>query len=206
VFNYGLTLLLTLPALVILAVTDAGEALQYDRGEVAGGQWFRLLTCHWTHWNADHAFWDILMFGVLGAWCERQSRSGLLAATFGSALAISAAVWHFAELPTYRGLSGLDSALFAFAAAAILQESWRQGQSLQLGVGALFVGGFVAKVSFEMLTGSTLFVDANEAQFHPLPFVHAVGGILGAGFGLHCTAQKRAGETVSNRASFSQIP
>jgi rhomboid family GlyGly-CTERM serine protease len=191
VANYGATLLLTLPALVILVMPNAESALQYSRDEVTGGQWHRLLSCHWTHWNGDHAFWDILMFGLLGAWCERQSRAGFLAATFASAAAISASLWCCAELSTYRGLSGLDSALFAFAAAAIFQEAWRTNQWLYLGGGALLAGAFIAKVSFEMLTGATLFVNSQEGEFLPIPFVHAVGAVIGAGIGWQCAPGRK---------------
>jgi rhomboid family GlyGly-CTERM serine protease len=200
VASYRVTLLLTLPALLILAIPGAEEALQYDRVALTDGQCFRLLTCHWTHWNVDHAFWDILTFSVLSAWCERHSRWGLLAATFASAGAISTALWCKAELPTYRGLSGLDSALFAYVAAALLQHSWSKRQWFFIGLGALLVSSFAAKVSFELLTGATLFVDATAAHFLPVPFVHAIGAIVGASLQICGTALRPLGDKSAQRS------
>ena len=47
-------------------------AMSYRREEIARGQIWRLVTCHLTHWNADHRLWDVVMFVVLSCVVERR--------------------------------------------------------------------------------------------------------------------------------------
>src|SRR5262249_26428433 len=97
-----------------------------------------------------------------------------------SAVAISAALWIGAPgISQYRGLSGIDSALFVLAALMLLNQL-RQTER-RLGASLVVAGliGFVAKVGFEFATGITLFVDSSAAAFQPLPSVHLVGGLVG---------------------------
>ncbi len=46
------------------------------------------------------------------------------------------------------------------------------------------IAGFEAKLGYELVTGTTLFVDSSAAGFTPLPLVHAVGGLVGCVFAL----------------------
>jgi rhomboid family GlyGly-CTERM serine protease len=155
-----------LPALPAFAL---GDRLELDRAAVARGEVWRLLTCHWTHWTPDHLLWDSLAFLVLAFLCEaRVGRGRLLAAVAGSALAVSAAVWFLPEIETYRGLSGIDSALFVLLAVSLMRERPLAGLAL---------AAFLGKSAWEVATGSTLFVDA--ASFVPVPLAHLVGGAWG---------------------------
>ncbi|MDZ7618556.1 MAG: rhombosortase, partial [Patescibacteria group bacterium] len=87
----------------------AGEWLQFDRTAIAAGQLWRLATCHLTHWSVDHLFWDVATFACLAAICQSESRRATWICLAASAMAIPAAVWLFMpDMPTYRGLSGLD--------------------------------------------------------------------------------------------------
>ena len=183
--RYRATMLLVLAALVALMVPGTAEALQYDRHELLAGQWFRLFTCHWTHWNAEHAFWDILMFGFLAAVCERRSRAAMLWATFASACTISATLWWLApQLETYRGLSGLDSSLFMLVVVLLVGDAWRDRHWKFLAGGLGFVAAFALKLAYELVTGTTLFVDSVSAGFIPVPLAHAVGALMGGAVGL----------------------
>jgi len=40
--------------------------------------------------------------------------------------------------------------------------------------------GLVAKIGFEMLTRSAIFVDASSAGFQPVPLAHVIGALVGA--------------------------
>jgi rhomboid family GlyGly-CTERM serine protease len=153
--------------------------MAFDRAEIAGGQYWRLLAGHLTHCNREHLLWDVLMFGVLGAMIERRSRGWFLATFLGAAAAISLALWFgHAELEHYRGLSGIDSALFTCAMLMMLDEARQARRSTAWAIVALGTG-FAAKIGWEAATGSTLFVDSGRAGFVPLPLVHVVGGIAG---------------------------
>jgi rhomboid family GlyGly-CTERM serine protease len=156
-----------LPAFVL------GGWLELDRAAVARGEVWRLLTGHWTHWTLDHLLWDSLAFLVLAALCEIWiSRRVLLATVAGSALAVSAGVWlALPEIDRYRGLSGIDSALFVLAAARVLRET-------RSPLGGLALAAFLAKAAWEVSTGSTLFTEAADS-FIPVPLAHLIGGACG---------------------------
>jgi hypothetical protein len=62
--------------------------------------------------------------GVRGAWLESASRWNLVALLVVSAAVISAAVWFLApDLSSYRGLSGVDSALAAAVAVGLYKTA-----------------------------------------------------------------------------------
>ncbi len=173
-----LTAGLSLVALVIWALPGAGAAFQFERGAIGGGALWRLVTGHWTHWSGDHLAWDLVVFAVFGALLERRSRRGFAGIVAGSALAIAAAVWLGApQLQFYRGLSGIDSALFAAFFAQLLRDAWRERSWLAAAVPLLALLGFVGKSVYELATGATLFVDATAA-FVAVPLAHLVGAAV----------------------------
>jgi hypothetical protein len=105
----------------IFGAVDMSAALQLDAARPL--EVWRLITGHWTHWSIDHLFWAVLMFAVLGAELEVRSRRRFALFVICSALVISGhALWSQSALFVYRGLSGIDSALFvAFAIAQLRQ-------------------------------------------------------------------------------------
>jgi rhomboid family GlyGly-CTERM serine protease len=166
-----LLFLLALPAFL----PGAARWLELDRSAVARGEVWRLVTGHWTHWTLDHLLWDVLTFLLLAILCETWiSRRALLATVAGSALLISAGVWvALPGLSCYRGLSGIDSALFVLLAVALL----RRESGARAGLAGVAVLLFLAKAAWEVSTGSTLFADS--AGFVPVPLAHLLGGAWG---------------------------
>jgi rhomboid family GlyGly-CTERM serine protease len=156
------SLLLFLPALAPAAW------LELDREAVARGEVWRLLTGHWAHWTTDHFLWDSLAFLVLAALCEtRISRGRLVATVLGATVAVSAGVWlALPEIVRYRGLSGIDSALFVLLAV-----------SLRTPLGALALAAFLGKSAWEVWTGTPLFTAAGS--FVPVPLAHLIGAAWG---------------------------
>jgi hypothetical protein len=254
------------PALIAIAVflsPTLSTVLQFDRAALASGQVWRILTCHWTHWSADHLLWDAVAFAVL-AWacvsrrvppetrtpndppspryagkslaergdaCPRDAKKSFTAnrrrgvpprsrrrreddrsqveASAGtereasglrpdrgdtprlghvawtvllSALLIPAAVWLACpELETYRGLSGVDSALLTLLAVGLLRDGLRPGgRRAVAAASAAVLLGFGAKLLYELASGAALFVDAGAAGFVPVPVAHAAGAAVGA--------------------------
>jgi len=154
--------------------------LQYDRLHIADGEWFRLLTGHIAHWNFDHLLWDVVMFAALGAFLERHNRRLLMATVAVSGIAISISLWYLEPgVLEYRGLSGLDSALFSAALTLTFVESLRARHPAALAATALLGSALLGKIAYETATGATLFVDSAAASFEPLPLVHAVGAVSG---------------------------
>jgi rhomboid family GlyGly-CTERM serine protease len=174
-----LTTALTALAVALWAIPGGAATLQYDRTALASGELWRAVTGHWTHWSPDHLTWDLIVFAVFGALLENRSRRAFAAVVAGSALAIPAALWLFTpELTQYRGLSGIDSALFAAFFARLLRDAWRERSLLQAVVPALALLGFVGKSAFELTTGATLFVSPTSI-FTSVPVAHLVGAAVG---------------------------
>lgn len=168
-------------ALVASVFPTLSMLLEYDRAAILSGQAHRLLTGHLVHWSFDHLLWDVVMFAALGAFLERHSRRLLTAVLAASVAGISASLWFLApEVLIYRGLSGLDSALFAAVLVVLLADALASRHRTITVIVGLLAAAFVAKLGYETTTGLTLFVDSAKAGFTPLPFVHAAGAGVGA--------------------------
>lgn len=160
---------------------------QFDRTAIAHGQVWRFFTAHLTHFGDDHLRWDLFAFAVLGAVAERISRSDFFVTLGVAATAITAGVWIAQpQFAIYRGLSGIDSALFGFIIAHLLASGCRDRHAFSLAVGGLALAGFAAKCAFELATGGTVFVETAGA-FAPVPLAHLLG--LAAGVATAGTAQ-----------------
>jgi rhomboid family GlyGly-CTERM serine protease len=150
--------------------------LEYNRAAIAGGQWWRVFTCHFVHWSADNLLWDALAFVVLLAICIHQDVRRTIATIALSSVAIPISLLLLLpQMQTYRGLSGIDSALFGLAWMMFVQHSRRYRMPLVLlGI------AFLAKLLIETTTGRSIFVDSTAAQFVPVPLAHLVGFVVGA--------------------------
>jgi membrane associated rhomboid family serine protease len=154
-------------SLTLLAVAAAllpGSMLELQRG---GAAW-RIVTCHFTHFTYEQLAWDALVFLSLGIACARRNRIAFRATLLASVLVVPFAVLMFSNVTTYRGLSGLDSALFALLLMMESRRSW---------IVALCAIGFAMKLIFEMTTGTTLFVGSDA--FVAVPVAHLAGAVVG---------------------------
>jgi rhomboid family GlyGly-CTERM serine protease len=157
--------------------------LQYDHAAIANGQIWRLGTCHLTHWTATHALWSILTFAGLCVVCEERSRRRSGGVVAGSALLISVSIFILRpDVPTYRGLSGIDSALFCLLAMMILRrsegETTRFRRAVQRSIAIIALAGFAGKLSYEMIVGQALFAQS-AGELVPLPLAHLIGSAIG---------------------------
>ena len=181
-------------AVVILACVAAASptltaAWELDREAVAAGEVWRIFSGHLTHWNVDHLFWDAATFMALSLTCIARSPRQTAVCVIGSAVAISAVVLvGHPDVAVYRGLSGVDSALFALLAGSVALEAKRDRNPLLQWIAATMLLGFLAKTTYEIVTGATLFVDSDAAGFIPLASSHAAG----AAVGLLVTATRRS--------------
>ena len=186
-----LTIVLALISLAVSRSPAAMTWLEFDRVAVTTGQWWRLLSGHLTHWNGEHVLWDAGVFLALGVLCERIDRRRFAACFLGSALVIPAVVWFASpEILVYRGLSGIDSAMFILVAVTVLRTQWASRDWLWVLLAAGLLIAFVVKTGFEQATGGTLFVNSAAAGFIVIPAAHTAGAAVGAIVGL-------AGRTVS---------
>jgi len=152
----------------------AAKILQYDSHGVIAGEWYRLLTCHLPHWTTSHLGWSLVTFAALCSLCEIRAQLRTLCCTAISALLIPLSLLVFQpSLATYRGLSGIDSALFVLLAIQLCREVPGLGR-----VVALALIAFAGKIVFETLTGGTLFADPG-GRFLPVPLAHLTGALVG---------------------------
>ena len=169
--------------------------LEYTRALIASEPW-RVLTSHFTHWNSTHLIWDWLAFVALGASLEHHGRARLVALLATSAFAIPAALFSIEpELNHYRGLSGLDSALFGMAWVIALQHTRSTDRQNRLLTRLLVLLGlgFTLKIGWELLLGDAFFMP-NDVGFEPVPLAHAIGAALGVGFGSRIQLKNRYAE------------
>jgi rhomboid family GlyGly-CTERM serine protease len=164
------------PALLALAIVATfvnGSALELQRGSFS---LIRLLTCHFTHWSYEQLAWDAFAFLLLGIACERRNRAAFHATLLASAIVIPVAVLLFApNVTAYRGLSGIDSALFAL----LLTLERKRGPMVTLCAVA-----FAAKIAFELTTGSAVFVSDMGAEVVAVPIAHLAGALVAVAIAL----------------------
>ncbi len=98
---------------LVAAWPRAAGLLEYNRDALLAGEWWRALTGHWSHASLDHLGWDLSVFLILGCCLALRSPRTFWTTLVGSTLAISAALLTLGpQWQAYRGLSGIDTALF----------------------------------------------------------------------------------------------
>jgi rhomboid family GlyGly-CTERM serine protease len=172
-------LLLSAIAVFLYLVPDLQEVLQYDRGAIRGGEIWRLVTGHWTHTSFDHLVLDVVTFLALAMICDRLDRLAFHRTIAAGLVLIPGALWIFQpSLATYRGLSGLDSALFVLATLLLYRDAKSDPETWAHWPAGLALLLFSTKVAFEMVTGHALFVQSTEAMT-VVPLAHLAGALSG---------------------------
>lgn len=156
-------------------------ALEFRRAAVnEGGEWWRLLTAHLAHFGADHLRWDVAALLILGAMTERADRGRYALTLAAAALAIGAGVWAWQpQFASYRGLSGLDSALFGLVCGRLIADGRRARHGFSAALGALALVGFALKCGAELASGATVFADSTAGGYAPVPLAHLIGLVVG---------------------------
>lgn len=175
-----LTLALALSSLLISS-TFLSQTLQYDRVALTGGQFWLAITGHLSHWSPDHLLWDLLVFVVLGTMVELRSRRGFTLCLSISAALISTTLWFWQQdMDFYRGLSGIDSALFGFTALWMARE--RICSKDHKGAAIILLAGiaFLLKIVYEIYTLQAVFA-SSAGIFTPVPMAHLTGCLVGIG-------------------------
>ena len=170
-------------AVLVQCSTGLAEALQWQRNAGSGVRW---LTSHLCHWSWNHLVWDVFAFGLLSLLSLRVAPSRYVFSLLAAAMLIPLEIRiNQPMLDSYRGLSGIDCALFGLVAAALWQQPSKNGRG---GAARMLAGlggcGFLAKTLYELTTGGTLFVEAGPEPFVPVISAHLVGFFTGLGVGL----------------------
>jgi len=155
-----------------------GTLLELDRELIARGELWRLFTGHWTHCSLNHLCWDVSCFMLLALLCAKKSMKGfIMILGIASPIISVAVIWQCQEISSYRGLSGIDTALFVFFVLFCLKHAFIAGERLPTALFILLLGGLAGKILCELYGGVTLF--CRPGDFIPVPVAHMTGIIVG---------------------------
>jgi rhomboid family GlyGly-CTERM serine protease len=153
---YGWALLgaCALLALIELAGEPLRAALSYQRAAIASGEWWRVLTAHFVHLDANHAMLNGLGLVLMWALFARDySPLRWLAIYLVSSLCISLGLYVFdPRIEWYVGASGALHGVMTAGTLAHLRRRDLDGWIL-----AAFI---VAKLSYEQIAGQMPFSGA----------------------------------------------
>ena len=145
--------------------------LVYDRAAVGQGQWWRLLSGNLVHFSTLHAAMDLVAVLIAGGLLERRGYPHYWSLCLLSAAAVGAAVqWLRPDLGGYGGLSGIAMAMVA----TLCLEGLREGGAWAW-ICAAALALLLAKLGWELATGSSLSAAAGEQAYLPVPQAHAAG-------------------------------
>jgi len=169
-------------ALVLIAVqllgAPAWEALPYDRAAIlAGGEYARLVTAHFFHYDLAHLAWNLVGLALVAALFAREfDLRGWIIILVASTVAVDLGFLVFEpQLAWYVGFSGV---LHGLMAAGLCAWLWRTPDAITALVAVLFA----LKLGWEHLMGPLPFTASTLA----VPVIHqahtygAIGGTAAA--------------------------
>lgn len=171
-----ITLTIIAGALLIAGAPALQELLIYDRDQILAGEFWRLFTGHFVHLSREHLLWDIAAFAIIGALIEgseMRGRFGLLCLIAPWLISIGSLLLE-PQMYRYAGLSALGM-------AGLVLFALRQNSRL-LGVTLLTVAA--AKITFELTTSASIFIDTVNPEIRVAPLSHLTGALVGAVFAL----------------------
>ena len=178
-------------ALVALCWPALSTELEWRRSFWQTSEWWRVLCGHLVHYDLQHFLIDTITLLLLGSVCERIDAHRARWTIAISALSISFCLLFFAPgVAVYRGLSGIDAALFALLCVEFWHRPRKPGKpewSRMLAAIPFLL--LLAKITFELLSGSALF--ATSDAFMPVPMAHLVGALTGWLIGMSRTRPLR---------------
>ena len=176
----GVALLSIVAACAIFIIPELTQSLEYTRTSIGNGEIWRIFTCHWTHWTAEHLFWDLAAFVLLLVACLRINVRKTLLTLATAIVAIPSGIWLlFPQMTHYRGLSGIDTALFSFFIIQTLKSLRLNSSRLELILMYSLTAGFILKLSYELFTGHTVFVGNMGRNVIAVPLAHVIGAAAG---------------------------
>jgi rhomboid family GlyGly-CTERM serine protease len=166
-----LTLAVALAAAALYGIAGAApEAWVFDRAAIAAGEWWRLVTGHLAHSDAEHLLWNLGALSVMG-WLLERDRPALFGwGLAAGAAAVDAWLWlGLTGLERYCGLSGaLNAVLWV-----LLAHLWRTTRHpLVAAVGA----AALLKLVVELQAGQAVLT---HTAWPSVPSVHLAGLIGG---------------------------
>ena len=156
---------------LVQAWPEGAAALEFDRRKITAGQWWRLVSGHLAHYGWPHMAADMGVFAAL-CWVAERRRGGVAWAVALGGVAVGAAVYGWApEADAYRGMSGVDSAVFGYLVVTLVARHRGLKATAWLTVLALAIGRFV----FETATGRPLLPTSLPDDIAVIGIAHLAG-------------------------------
>src|SRR5579863_1020122 len=158
---------------LVLGLGDNVNAvLRYDRGAIAAGGWWRLLTAHIVHLDVHHLILNEL--GLVLVWslfAQDYDAVEWCAIVLSGALAISSGLWWLSpRVGWYVGASGvLHSMMGAGVAKHLAERSWDRW---------ILAVGLAAKLAWEQWGGPAAPLIVVDAHLYGAACGFIVGGAL----------------------------
>ncbi len=173
-WNITAPVFLSIVAVVIFSSDWLTELCQYDRNGLEKGELWRLISGNFAHWSGEHLFWDLLVFAFLGMIVSIRDKLHFPILLILSSIAISSSVYFIhPSMQLYRGLSGIDSALFTYFAISFIYSSLKKNNYYIAITGMSLMLILAAKTIFEINSGTNLFV--SSVNFVPVVTTHIAG-------------------------------
>jgi rhomboid family GlyGly-CTERM serine protease len=175
---WGLALGLT--CLALLATELGGDAarlaLRYDRGALAHGEWWRLVTAHVVHLSFEHAVLNVLGLVLMWALFAREyTPRGWLLILASTVIVIDLGLWlGDSTVEWYVGSSGVLHGVLAAGTLAYLRRRDPLGWIL-----ALFM---VGKLIYEQSVGALPLVTGGASVVVDAHLYGVLGGLMAALF------------------------
>lgn len=166
-----LAILLAMDAVLALG-DNVNQLLRYDRGAIAAGGWWRLLTAHIVHLDVHHLILNEL--GLVLVWslfAQDYDAVEWCAIVLSGALAISCGLWWLSpRVGWYVGASGvLHTVMAAGVAKHLAERSWDRW---------LLAVGLCAKLAWEQWGGPAAPLIVVDAHLYGATCGFIVGGAL----------------------------
>jgi rhomboid family GlyGly-CTERM serine protease len=163
------------PALFLLALVLLQNNMPFfifDREAISQGEWWRLLSAHFTHSSTSHAFWDVLAFTGVTFWLSQYSIKQMIVSVFMGIAAVDILLLSaFSSLDYYCGLSGI-----LFSPLLLICYHFLKTNSGVVGVLPLLV--VCTKILWEVYFQNTLFVDTGWPAYPEAHLAGLVGGLF----------------------------
>ena len=161
--------------LVLAALQNNMALFVFDRAAVSDGEWWRLLTAHFTHSSASHALWDVLAFTGVTIWLSQYSIKQVVVSVFMGIAAVDILLLSpFAAIDYYCGLSGI---LFC----PLLLACYHYLQANRAVLGGLPLLVVCTKVLWELYFQSPIFVDTAWQAYPEAHLAGLTAGLVGIG-------------------------
>lgn len=200
------SLALTVAAATAFLSPPLAEILVYDRGAIAGGEVWRLVTGHLVHFSPAHLMGNSAAMLLAETFLRLKGRGVPRRFWCLAPPAVSLALFLFrADLAIYGGLSGIACGLII-----LLTGRWLRGSRPEQGAALLLLMGVGAKIALEAHSLRPLLVVAGAAPFVPVPLAHLAGAAIGtflafAEAGVQRKRLRSANVPMARQSAFYQI-